>query len=208
MKAHRWFIHVIDGLAATLLAAAPARAQSPLDGFDPNANGAVFAIAVQPDGKIVIGGQFTTVGGSNCNAIARLGIDGRPDGFFADTPTGPILALAVQADGKILAGGSFTSLSGANGGGVVRYHADGTLDTNFVGRALITVNCLAPGPFLTDLPMSVLSDPEKQAFADHTALGRWADPKELVGPALMLASDAGSYVTGTTLFVDGGYTAK
>lgn len=72
----------------------------------------------------------------------------------------------------------------------------------------ITVNCLAPGPFLTDLPMSVLSDAEKQAFADHTALGRWADPKELVGPALMLASDAGSYVTGTTVFVDGGYTAK
>jgi NAD(P)-dependent dehydrogenase (short-subunit alcohol dehydrogenase family) len=72
----------------------------------------------------------------------------------------------------------------------------------------ITVNCLAPGPFLTDLPMSMLSEAEKQAFADHTALGRWADPKELVGPALMLASDAGSYVTGTTLFVDGGYTAK
>ena len=72
----------------------------------------------------------------------------------------------------------------------------------------ITVNCIAPGPFLTDLPMSVLSDPEKQAFADHTALGRWADPQELVGPALLLASDAGSYITGTTLFVDGGYTAK
>lgn len=72
----------------------------------------------------------------------------------------------------------------------------------------ITVNCIAPGPFLTDLPMSVLSNPEKQAFADHTALGRWADPQELVGPALLLSSDAGSYITGTTLFVDGGYTAK
>ncbi|MBP3955602.1 SDR family oxidoreductase [Gemmata sp. G18] len=72
----------------------------------------------------------------------------------------------------------------------------------------ITVNCIAPGPFMTDMPMSVLSDPEKQAFADRTALGRWAQPSELVGPVLMLCSDAGSYVTGQTLFVDGGYLAR
>ena len=72
----------------------------------------------------------------------------------------------------------------------------------------VTVNCISPGPFLTDLPMSVLSDAEKKAFADHTCVGRWADPKELVGPALMLASDAGSYVTGQAVYVDGGYTAR
>jgi len=72
----------------------------------------------------------------------------------------------------------------------------------------VTVNCLAPGPFMTDMPMSILSDAEKKAFADRTALGRWGDPTELVGPMLMLASDAGSYVTGTTLFVDGGYVAR
>lgn len=72
----------------------------------------------------------------------------------------------------------------------------------------VTVNCIAPGPFMTDMPMSILSDAEKKAFADRTALGRWGDPAELVGPMLMLASDAGSYVTGTTLFVDGGYVAR
>ncbi|AMV27609.1 3-oxoacyl-[acyl-carrier-protein] reductase FabG [Gemmata sp. SH-PL17] len=72
----------------------------------------------------------------------------------------------------------------------------------------ITVNCIAPGPFMTDMPMSVLSEPEKQAFADRTALGRWAQPSELVGPVLMLCSEAGSYVTGHTLFVDGGYLAR
>jgi NAD(P)-dependent dehydrogenase (short-subunit alcohol dehydrogenase family) len=72
----------------------------------------------------------------------------------------------------------------------------------------ITVNCIAPGPFLTDLPGSLLSDAEKKAFADHTALGRWGDPKELVGPALLLASDAGSYITGETLVVDGGYVVR
>lgn len=72
----------------------------------------------------------------------------------------------------------------------------------------VTVNCLAPGPFLTDMPMSVLSDAEKKVFADRTAVGRWADPKELAGPALLLCSDAGSYITGQVLVVDGGYTAR
>jgi NAD(P)-dependent dehydrogenase (short-subunit alcohol dehydrogenase family) len=72
----------------------------------------------------------------------------------------------------------------------------------------ITVNCIAPGPFLTDLPASVLSDAEKKAFADRTAVGRWGDPKELMGPVLLLASDAGSYITGETLVVDGGYLSR
>lgn len=72
----------------------------------------------------------------------------------------------------------------------------------------ITVNCLAPGPFLTDLPGSVLSAEEKAVFAKRTALGRWGDPVELAGPALLLASDAGSYITGETLVVDGGTLAN
>ncbi|HET6576428.1 MAG TPA: 3-oxoacyl-ACP reductase family protein [Fimbriiglobus sp.] len=72
----------------------------------------------------------------------------------------------------------------------------------------VTVNCIAPGPFLTDMPMSLLSDAEKAVFADRTALGRWGDPRELVGPCLLLASEAGSYVTGQVLFVDGGYLAR
>jgi NAD(P)-dependent dehydrogenase (short-subunit alcohol dehydrogenase family) len=72
----------------------------------------------------------------------------------------------------------------------------------------VTVNCIAPGPFLTDMPMSILSDAEKKVFADRTALGRWGQPAELVGPAIFLCSEAGSYVTGHCLFVDGGYTAR
>jgi len=72
----------------------------------------------------------------------------------------------------------------------------------------ITCNCIAPGPFLTDLPASVLSKADQATFADRTALGRWADPRELAGPALLLASDAGSYITGTTILVDGGTLCK
>ena len=73
-----------------------------------------------------------------------------------------------------------------------------------LGRYNITVNCLAPGPFMTDLPGKMLSAEEKKVFAERTAVGRWGDPRELAGPALLLASDAGSYITGTCLVVDGG----
>lgn len=72
----------------------------------------------------------------------------------------------------------------------------------------ITVNCLAPGPFLTDLNLSGLSESERAVFTERTALGRWGNPEELAGPALMLASAAGSYITGATLVVDGGVLCK
>ena len=77
-----------------------------------------------------------------------------------------------------------------------------------LGAHGITVNCIAPGPFLTDLPASVLSKDEQERFAKMTALGRWADPKELVGTTLLMASDAGSYITGATFIVDGGFTSR
>jgi NAD(P)-dependent dehydrogenase (short-subunit alcohol dehydrogenase family) len=72
----------------------------------------------------------------------------------------------------------------------------------------ITVNCIGPGPFLTDMPMSLLSEPEKKEFSDRTALKRWGQPRELAGPALLLASEAGSYITGEMLLVDGGAFAR
>lgn len=77
-----------------------------------------------------------------------------------------------------------------------------------LGAHGITVNCIAPGPFLTELPAGLLSAAEKSEFAKRTALGRWGDPKELVGPVLLLASEAGRYITGETLVVDGGYLAR
>jgi len=77
-----------------------------------------------------------------------------------------------------------------------------------LGPFNITVNCIAPGPFLTDLPGRLLSDEQKKHFSDRTALGRWGRPDELAGPGLFLASEAGSYVTGSTLLVDGGCLAR
>jgi NAD(P)-dependent dehydrogenase (short-subunit alcohol dehydrogenase family) len=73
-----------------------------------------------------------------------------------------------------------------------------------LGPYNITVNCIAPGPFMTDLPMSLLSPEQKENFAKRAALLRWGQPEEMAGPALLMCSDAGSYITGATLLVDGG----
>jgi NAD(P)-dependent dehydrogenase (short-subunit alcohol dehydrogenase family) len=72
----------------------------------------------------------------------------------------------------------------------------------------ITVNCIAPGPIATEMPMSILSKEQQDRFSARAALGRWGRPDELVGAALLLASDAGSYITGSVLLVDGGVTAN
>ena len=77
-----------------------------------------------------------------------------------------------------------------------------------LGSHGITVNCICPGPFLTDMPLSILSEEQQREFAEVTALKRWGEPRELAGPAIFLASDAGSYVTGEALLVDGGAFAR
>ena len=77
-----------------------------------------------------------------------------------------------------------------------------------LGPFNITVNCIAPGPFATEMPMSILSAEQQAALAARTALNRWGQPEELAGPALLLASEAGSYITGTVLVVDGGALAR
>ncbi|HTL54580.1 MAG TPA: SDR family oxidoreductase [Candidatus Limnocylindrales bacterium] len=72
----------------------------------------------------------------------------------------------------------------------------------------VTVNCLAPGPFATEMPMTILSEQQKKSFASRTALERWGEPPELAPAALLLASNAGSYITGSVLVIDGGVTAR
>ncbi len=72
----------------------------------------------------------------------------------------------------------------------------------------ITVNALAPGYFPTDATSVLHKDPTFNAWiAGRAPMARWGDPRELAGPAVFLASDASSYVTGQVLVVDGGLTA-
>jgi gluconate 5-dehydrogenase len=72
----------------------------------------------------------------------------------------------------------------------------------------ITVNALAPGFVPTDATATLHADPTfNQWISNRAPLGRWCAPEELAGPAVFLASDASSYVTGHVLVVDGGLTA-
>ena len=97
------------------------------------ANGYVRAIAVQPDGCIVIGGEFTTYANTNRSRIARLLGDGRLDlsfdpGFGAN---GMVRSVARQADGKVVIAGEFTDFNGVGRNRIARLNANGSLDLGF-----------------------------------------------------------------------------
>src|SRR5205807_2045459 len=139
------------------------------DSFDPNANNKVNAIAVQADGKILVGGGFGGVnsnggqavnritridpktnlpdslapnggGAVTRNSIARLERNGRLDQTLDLSVLGNfVLAAAVQPDGKVLIGGAFGSVLGVTRNNMARLNTDGTLDTAFDPNANFTV---------------------------------------------------------------------
>ena len=73
----------------------------------------------------------------------------------------------------------------------------------------VTCNAICPGPFATDMNRQLLNDPKAyQQFVASIPMGRWGELDELTGAIVFLASKASSFVTGTCLFVDGGWTAR
>ncbi|HLU60061.1 MAG TPA: SDR family oxidoreductase [Pseudonocardia sp.] len=77
-----------------------------------------------------------------------------------------------------------------------------------LGPRGVRVNAIAPGVVETPLTTQIRADPAwAGAYAAKSALGRWAQPSELAGAVVYLASDAASFVTGSVLTVDGGWTA-
>ena len=73
----------------------------------------------------------------------------------------------------------------------------------------VTVNAICPGPFGTEMNRPLMNDPEKfAAFVAKIPMGRWGELHEIAGAAVFLCSDAASFVTGSLLFVDGGWTAQ
>jgi uncharacterized delta-60 repeat protein len=132
------------GLLLTLATWPAAAADGDVDpGFDPNANDYVLGTAEQPDGKIVIGGNFTTVGGVTRNNIARLNADGTLDTGFDLGANYLVRRTAVQVDGKIVIGGNFTMVGGVARNNIARLNADGTLDLGFNPNANSQVHGMA-----------------------------------------------------------------
>lgn len=96
-------------------------------------DGIVETIALQSDGKIIVGGHFTMFNGISARRIIRLNADGSIDTSFS-IGTGfdaAVYSLAVQPDGKIMVGGSFAAFNGNGRRRIVRLNSDGTLDTSF-----------------------------------------------------------------------------
>jgi uncharacterized delta-60 repeat protein len=96
-------------------------------------NGSVRKIAIQDDGKYIIGGSFSTVNGITRNNVARLNADGTVDLTFnpGSGPNSAVEELIIQNDGKIIVGGLFTSCSGNGLQGLARLNQDGSLDATF-----------------------------------------------------------------------------
>jgi uncharacterized delta-60 repeat protein len=110
----------------------------------PHFNNSIRKVVVQPDGKILIGGDFTSYpGATNLNRFIRLNVDGTLDSAFVTNASdnsafsASVQAIALQSDGKILVGGSFSNYNGTtNRNRLVRLNADGTTDTAFCTNAV------------------------------------------------------------------------
>ena len=113
------------------------------DAFNPGADGEGLSFAIQPDGKILVGGWFTMLGGQGCAYLGRLNADGTMDTNFNCRVDGGVDCLVLQADGKILTGGEFITLGGQICTNLGRLNGDGTIDTSFNAGADGWVRCLA-----------------------------------------------------------------
>lgn len=97
-------------------------------------NNPVTALAIQPDGKVIVGGDFTSYDGTAQGHLCRLNPDGSLDATFDQSGSGfnhSVYALALQPDGKVIVGGAFNSYDGTIKGRICRLYNDGSLDVSF-----------------------------------------------------------------------------
>jgi uncharacterized delta-60 repeat protein len=175
-------------------------------------NGPVTALAVQADGKLVIGGAFTEFNSVARNGIVRLNSDGSLDTTFnpgTGVSGGGVSAIAVASDGKLWIGGTFTTVNGTDRGGIARLHPTGAVDPAFAPGAvfysLSSVVPLADGkvliggaaPQIWRLNANGTRDPsfnpDTSGFSTVVALSLQPDGKILVGnlPAFDAAAPNG-----------------
>lgn len=100
------------------------------------ANDFIYALALQPDGKILVGGDFTSMNNVVRNRIARLNSNGATDPHFSSPglnfgANGSVRAVALQSNGRVLIGGFFSSVNGADRGRIARLNSSGTSDVTF-----------------------------------------------------------------------------
>ncbi len=147
--------------ATTAAVFAQTNTPSAADGFDPNVDGNVLAIAKQGNGNLFVAGQFTAFypnGGPKVarNNLARLFPDGTVDNNFSANIDGAVRAVAVQSNGQIVIGGDFTHIDGNAVGYLARLNQDGSLDKTF--GAGVGTSIEASVPQLTPQVLSIVID--------------------------------------------------
>lgn len=157
MRYNRTVVFLLALLAPTVSALAQT-----IDGYNPLPNGSPTTLAIQADGRAIIGGVFQTVGSTPVSGLARLNVDGSVDASFATAAiNGEVKSVAMQPDGKILIGGDFTAISASAYHSLARLNANGTLDAGFVD------------PNLNDTVWSIAIQPDGKVLVagDFTASG-------------------------------------
>jgi uncharacterized delta-60 repeat protein len=158
----------------------------------PGADQVVTAVAVQPDGKVLIGGEFAFVDGQLRRHIARLNEDGTLDASFSPSPgitllnpyplfpVQTITSVQLQQDGRVLVGGSFNYANGVLRPGLARFNSDGSLDQDFDaadapfpfgGFNLSAMALQTNGQILVSGPFSSIQNSPRNRLARLNAVG-------------------------------------
>ncbi len=152
--------------------------------FAPRITGRAIAVAVQPDGLVLVGGDLDTINGTAVNNLARLNLDGSLDPVFLanasaslsspnNIPPTSVYVLRVQADGRILVGGNYLQLDGTSRRYLGRLNADGTLDGSFDAGNILSQ--------ATQQVVEVTRDPSLGRATDLVYAQTRADRKEVPG---------------------------
>jgi uncharacterized delta-60 repeat protein len=140
-----WFTNSL-GAATSAVAVLTVNAAAP-DSFNPGANSDVYVLLPLPDGKVLAGGNFTSLAGAGAgHRIGRLDASGTLDATFTSTASGLVLCMGVQADGRIVVAGDFGSLSGQARLRMGRLFPDGSADPSFVPSLNSPAQCLVIQP--------------------------------------------------------------
>ncbi len=208
---------VLEARAAALAEAGLEASTAPFDVTDEAAAVAAVAEVVRRRGRLDV--LVANAGVQRRGALTELATDDYR--YVLETNLIAVLmlareaakAMAGQGGGRLIFTGSIMGQVGR--ATIVPYTASkaalmGAVKSLAVelGADGITCNAIAPGYFATEMNTALLNDAKFTAWVEsRTALGRWGQPPEIAGAAVFLASNAGAYVTGQTITVDGGMVA-
>jgi uncharacterized delta-60 repeat protein len=172
--------------------------------------GTVETIASQPDGRLLVGGKFSFIGGASRNRIARLNVDDTADATFNPNANGEVTCIAVQADGRIIIGGLFTTVGGVTRNRIARLNADGSVDVGFnpdANGSVLAITLQADGKILLGGTFATLGGQERKCLARLNADGS-LDPTFNPGASssvrcIALREDGGILVGGSLTSLGG-----